>query len=353
MFTQNKIMIKLDINLTQRQLYERGLIVLDNKTVLITGGTGSFGKYFTRYILDNYKAKKIIIFSRDEYKQYDMKNKHKDSNLQFIVGDVRDKDRVKYAFSNVDYVIHAAAMKQVTTCEENPVEAIRTNVDGAINIIEAAICNNVKKVVALSTDKAVSPINLYGGTKLISDKLFSLANINNPTCDTIFSVVRYGNVACSRGSVIPFFKQLLDSGSTTLPITDYDMTRFWVDLKEGSELVLKALATSVGGEIFVSKIPSFKVVDLAKAMNPHGNIEEIGIRRGEKLHEAMMTAEDSLNTYEYDSYFAIYPSQEFIKNNSQRISQGKIVEKGFEYDSKTNSSWLSVEDMKVLLKNMN
>lgn len=323
--------------------------MLDDKTVLITGGTGSFGKYFTRYILNKYRVKKIIIFSRDEYKQYVMRNEFEHGNVHFIIGDIRDKNRVNYAFNNVDYVIHAAAMKQVTTCEENPIEAIKTNIDGAINIIESAICNNVKKVVALSTDKAVNPINLYGGTKLISDKLFALANVNNESCSTIFSVARYGNVAYSRGSVIPFFEKLLHDGVTTLPITDYDMTRFWVDLKSGSELILKALSTSIGGEIFVSKIPSFKVVDLAKAINPNGNIEEVGIRKGEKLHEVMITSEDSLSAYEYDEYFIIYPSLDFIKNNRKNTKQGKIVKKGFEYNSKTNNLWLSVKDIEKLL----
>jgi len=317
--------------------------VLDDKTVLITGGTGSFGEYFTSYILDNYNPRKVIVFSRDEYKQYAMRNSLGNSKLHFMVGDVRDKERVKHAFRDVDYVIHAAAMKQVTTCEENPIEAIKTNIDGAINIIESAIYNNVKKVVALSTDKAVSPINLYGGTKLISDKLFALANLNNDY-DTIFSVVRYGNVACSRGSVVPFFKELLESGITELPITDYDMTRFWIGLNEGVNLVLKALDLSIGGEIYISKIPSFKITDLAKAMNPNGSMKEVGIRKGEKLHEVMLTAEDSLNAYEYEDYFVIYPNLKGVKQ------KGKIIEKGFEYSSKTNNLWLSVEDIKDLLR---
>ena len=317
--------------------------MLDDKTVLITGGTGSFGEYFTSYILDNYNPRKVIVFSRDEYKQYAMRNSLGNSKLHFMVGDVRDKERVKHAFRDVDYVIHAAAMKQVTTCEENPIEAIKTNIDGAINIIESAIYNNVKKVVALSTDKAVSPINLYGGTKLISDKLFALANLNNDY-DTIFSVVRYGNVACSRGSVVPFFKELLESGITELPITDYDMTRFWIGLNEGVNLVLKALDLSIGGEIYISKIPSFKITDLAKAMNPNGSMKEVGIRKGEKLHEVMLTAEDSLNAYEYEDYFVIYPNLKGVKQ------KGKIIEKGFEYSSKTNNLWLSVEDIKDLLR---
>lgn len=345
-------MLKLTLNFRKiYMLHERGLIMFDNKTILITGGTGSFGKYFTKYLLKNYNLKKIIIYSRDEYKQYMMKNNINDIRLQFITGDIRDKNRVKYAFSNVDYVIHAAAMKQVPTCEENPVEAIKTNIEGAINVIDYAIYNNVQKVVALSTDKAVNPINLYGGTKFISDKLFALANINNKVNKTIFSVVRYGNVAYSRGSVIPFFKQLLTKGITTLPITDYQMTRFWIDLQQGANLVLKALNTSLGGEIFVSKVPSFKIVDLAKALNPNGKTEQVGIRRGEKLHEVMITPQDSLTTFEYTDYFTIYPNLEFIESNKEIIKKGKKVESGFEYNSNTNKLYLSVEDIKRLLSN--
>lgn len=327
--------------------------MLDNKVILITGGTGSFGKYLTSYILNNFNPKKVIIFSRDEYKQYILKNNIKDSRVTFITGDVRDKDRVNYAFKNVHYVIHAAALKQVTTCEENPEEAVKTNIIGAINIIDCAITNNIEKVVALSTDKAVNAINLYGGTKFVSDKLFSLQNQNNNNSSTVFSVVRYGNVAYSRGSVIPYFKNILDNGIDTLPITDYKMTRFWIDLEQGSKLVLKALNKSVGGEIFVSKIPSFKVVDLSRALNPNGNIKEIGIRKGEKIHEIMITSENSITTYEYDDYFVIYPSLEFINNNKDLISKGKKVEKGFEYSSETNSWWLSVEEIQNLLKSNN
>lgn len=327
--------------------------MLNDKAILITGGTGSFGKAFTKYVLENYNPKKIIIYSRDEFKQFIMQNELKEysSKLRFFIGDVRDKERLVRAFEGVDYVIHAAAMKQVPACEYNPSEAIKTNIEGAQNIIDAAIARNVKKVVALSTDKAVNPVNLYGGTKLVSDKLFIAANAYAGSKDVCFSVVRYGNVAGSRGSVIPFFENIIKNGGTELPITDYRMTRFWISLQQGVELVIKALEEAKGGETFISKIPSFKITDLAQAMLPGCEMPEVGIREGEKLHEIMVTLEDSMTTYEYDKHFIIYP-QIVWDEKKRAIPTGKRVEDGFSYSSDNNTEWLSVEDIKELLKTM-
>lgn len=325
--------------------------MLNNKTILITGGTGSFGKAFTRYILANYDPKKIIIYSRDEYKQFIMQNEFKEhaKKLRFFIGDVRDKDRLYRAFKGVDYVIHAAALKQVPACEYNPNEAIKTNINGAMNIIDAALDNGVKKVVALSTDKAVNPVNLYGGTKLVSDKLFIAANAYAGLNDINFSIVRYGNVAGSRGSIIPFFNKIIKNGGKELPITDYRMTRFWISLEEGVKLVIKALEEANGGETFISKIPSFKITDLAKAMLPDCEMPEVGIRPGEKLHEIMVTTEDSYTTYEYDKHFIVYPQMVFT--DKQKIEpKGKKVAEGFSYSSDNNTEWLSVEEIKELLK---
>ncbi len=325
--------------------------MLNDKTILITGGTGSFGKSFTRYVLKHYHPKKIIIYSRDEYKQFVMQNELKeyDSVMRYFIGDVRDKDRLKRAFEGVDYVIHAAALKQVPACEYNPNEAIRTNVGGAQNVIDAALDTNVKKVIALSTDKAVNPVNLYGGTKLVSDKLFVAANAYSGTKDICFAIVRYGNVAGSRGSIIPLFHNIIKNGGTELPITDMRMTRFWISLTEGVELVIKALREAKGGETFISKIPSFRVPDLAEAMLPGCKIKEIGIRPGEKLHEIMVTTEDSFNTYEYDKHYIVYPQVVFNDRQVPDLS-GKKVEEGFSYSSGTNSEWLSVEDLRERLK---
>ncbi|MGN0331141.1 MAG: UDP-N-acetylglucosamine 4,6-dehydratase (inverting), partial [Kineothrix sp.] len=274
--------------------------MLNDKTILITGGTGSFGRCFARYMLEHYEPKKIIIYSRDEFKQFMMANEFKEyeDRLRFFIGDVRDKERLRRALEGVDYVIHAAALKQVPACEYNPNEAIKTNIHGAQNVIDAALDSQVKKVVALSTDKAVNPVNLYGGTKLVSDKLFIAANAYAGTKDISFSIVRYGNVAGSRGSVIPFFRNIIKNGGTELPITDYRMTRFWISLTQGVELVIKALEEATGGETFISRIPSFKITDLAQAMLPGCRMPEVGIRPGEKLHEIMVTAEDSYTTYE-------------------------------------------------------
>ena len=327
--------------------------MLDNKTILITGGTGSFGKCLTKYALTHYNPKKIIIYSRDEFKQYLMQNEFKEyeSKMRYFIGDVRDKDRLKRAFEGVDYVIHAAALKQVPACEYNPNEAIKTNINGAQNVIDAALDSNVKKVVALSTDKAVNPVNLYGGTKLVSDKLFVAANAYAGNKDISFSIVRYGNVAGSRGSIIPLFNNIIKNGGTELPITDFRMTRFWISLTEGVELVIKALKEAKGGETFISKIPSFKVTDLAEAMLPGCTKKEIGIRPGEKLHEIMVTPEDSFNTYEYDKHFIVYPQVVWNDRQVPDLS-GVKVEEGFSYSSWNNKEWLTVEDIRELLKNV-
>ncbi len=325
--------------------------MLNNKTILITGGTGSFGKCFTKYVLTHYDPKKIIIYSRDEFKQFLMANDLKEyaSKLRFFIGDVRDKERLERAFEGVDYVIHAAAMKQVPACEYNPNEAIKTNIHGAQNVIDAALDKGVSKVVALSTDKAVNPVNLYGGTKLVSDKLFIAANAYAGNKDISFSIVRYGNVAGSRGSVIPFFQNLINRGDEKLPITDYRMTRFWISLTQGVELVIKALEEAKGGETFISKIPSFKITDLAQAMLPGCEMPEVGIREGEKLHEIMVTVEDSMTTYEYDKHFIVYP-QMVWSETKRPIPTGKKVEDGFSYSSDNNTEWLTIDEMKELLK---
>lgn len=325
--------------------------MLNNKSILITGGTGSFGKAFTTYVLEHYDPKKIIIYSRDEFKQFIMQNEFKQyaDKLRFFIGDVRDKERLKRAFEGVDYVIHAAALKHVTACEYNPAEAIKTNINGAQNVIDAALDCGVKKVVALSTDKAVNPVNLYGGTKLVSDKLFIAANAYVGDKDISFSIVRYGNVAGSRGSVIPLFHSILKQGKKELPITDYRMTRFWISLRQGVELVIKALEEAKGGETFISKIPSFKITDLAQAMCPGCEMPEIGIKAGEKLHEIMVTVEDSLTTYEYDKHFIVYPQMVWSERR-KAVPTGKKVPEGFSYSSGNNTEWLSVEQIRELIK---
>lgn len=324
--------------------------MLNNKTILVTGGTGSFGHHFVDYVLHHYQPKKIIIYSRDEYKQFLMENayrKHEDV-LRFFIGDVRDEERLRMAMNGVDYVIHAAALKQVPACEYNPNEAIKTNVNGAMHVINASLSAGVKKVVALSTDKAVNPVNLYGGTKLVSDKLFCAANSYSGAEGTRFAVVRYGNVAGSRGSVIPFFQNIIDKGGKELPITDYRMTRFWISLEQGVELVIKALKEARGGETFISKIPSFKVTDLAQAMLPGCEMPEVGIREGEKLHEIMVTREDSLHTYEYEKHFIIYPHYNWW-GKQDIIPGGKPVPPEFEYSSGNNTQWLRVSEIQKLL----
>lgn len=327
------------------------------KRILVTGGTGSFGQKFTRRLLDEYEFERLIIFSRDEFKQYTMKNElikeygeEKIKKLRFFIGDVKDKDRLQRAFYAVDYVIHAAAMKHVPICEYNPFEAIKTNIHGAQNVIDAALDQKVKKVVALSTDKAVNPINLYGGTKLVSDKLFVAANAYTASKETVFSIVRYGNVAGSRGSVIPLFKKIINEGVKSLPITDMRMTRFWITLDEGVDLVIKALKDSKGGETYISKIPSFNITDLARAIGGEGiELEEIGIREGEKLHEIMVTTDDSSHTYEYEKHYIIYPQYDWWNVEDYYEAGGKLVQPGFEYNSGTNKEWLSVEELTKLI----
>lgn len=327
--------------------------MLNDKVILITGGTGSFGNCFVEYVLRNYKPKKIIIYSRDEFKQFNMANKYKEyaDIFRFFIGDVRDKERFTRALNGVDYVIHAAALKQVPVCEYNPIEAVKTNINGAMNIVNAVLDSpSVKKVIALSTDKAVNPINLYGGTKLVSDKLFIAANSYVGNRDLSFSIVRYGNVAGSRGSVIPFFKNIVENGGNELPITDYRMTRFWISLEQGVELVIKALEEAKGGETFISKIPSFKITDLAQAILPGCEMPEVGIREGEKLHEVMITSEDSVSTYEYEKHYIIYPHYNWW-NENKIVPGGKKVEEGFEYSSDKNKEWLDVDALKGKLQN--
>ena len=330
--------------------------MLNGKNILITGGTGSFGKKFLEMIFEKYNPNKVIIYSRDEFKQSIMHNEYANkvdmSKIRFFIGDVRDKDRLYRAFEGVDYVIHAAAMKQVPTCEYNPFEAIKTNIHGAQNVIDAALDRGVKKVVALSTDKAVNPINLYGGTKLVSDKLFIAANAYSGANGTRFSIVRYGNVAGSRGSVIPFFNDLINKGKKELPVTDCRMTRFWITLDQGVELVFKAISESKGGETYISKIPSFKITDLANAMLSDANIKEVGIREGEKLDEIMITRDDSRQAYEYDKHYIIYPNYVWADMNDYLLPGGKLVEDGFEYNSGTNNEWLGVEQLINELKKM-
>lgn len=318
--------------------------MLNNATILVTGGTGSFGNKFVEMTLNKFNPKKIIIFSRDEMKQWDMAKKYtNDSRIQFLIGDVRDKARLYRALDGVDYVVHAAATKIVPTAEYNPFECIKTNINGAMNLIDACIDKNIKKVVALSTDKASSPINLYGATKLASDKLFVASNAHSGQYTTQFAVVRYGNVMGSRGSVIPFFLSL--SKEKTLPITDVRMTRFMITLEQGVELVWHAFSDMVGGEIYVKKIPSMNIVDLANTVVPGATLKEVGIRPGEKLHEQMIGFEDASYTYEYSDYFKILPAINNWNNSKERIKDGKKVPEGFIYSSDNNSEWMSKEEL--------
>ncbi len=318
--------------------------MLKDKVVLVTGGTGSFGKKFTKKALE-LGVKKIIVFSRDELKQYEMKQEFKDERIRFFIGDVRDKDRLYRAFDGVDIVIHAAAMKHVDACEYNPFEAVKTNIHGAQNIIEAAIDRGVDKVIALSTDKACSPVNLYGATKLASDKLFVAANSYVGHKKTRFAVVRYGNVVGSRGSVVPFFKKIRKTG--TVPITDERMTRFWITLDQGVQFVFDSLERMHGGEIFVPKIPSMSIMDLAKAIAPDCKLEIIGIRPGEKLHEAMIMEDDARHTREFDTYYVIQP--QFSWWSRDYVTEGKSLPDGFSYTSDNNTNWLTIDDLKGLI----
>jgi len=323
--------------------------MLNGKNILITGGTGSFGKQFVKTILQTYKPNKIIIYSRDELKQFEMAQKFKDKCMRYFIGDVRDLPRLQKAMNGVDYVVHAAALKHVPIAEYNPMECIKTNVMGAQNIIDACIDNHVKYTIALSTDKAASPANLYGASKLVSDKLFVAANNLRGNHDIKFSVVRYGNVLGSRGSVIPFFKNLIADGATSLPITEPNMTRFWITLQEGVEFVLKNFTRMQGGEIFVPKIASMKMIDLATAIAPNLPQEIIGIRPGEKLHEVMCPLDDSHLTLEFHDHFVIKPSITFsspINYNKNKLQEeGEPVQQSFEYNSRDNTLWLSHEEL--------
>jgi UDP-N-acetylglucosamine 4,6-dehydratase len=318
--------------------------MFENKTILVTGGTGSFGNTFVQMTLKTHNPKKIIIFSRDEMKQWDMAKRYKDDDrVRFFIGDVRDKDRLLRSLDKVDYVVHAAATKIVPTAEYNPFECIKTNINGAMNVIDACIDKEVEKVIALSTDKASSPINLYGATKLTSDKLFISGNAYSGEHGTRFSVVRYGNVMGSRGSVIPYFISLKEKG--VLPITDERMTRFMITLEQGVELVWHAFEDMIGGEIYVKKIPSMKITDIARVIAPNAKQEIVGIRVGEKLHEQMIGIEDALYTYEYTDYFKILPAINDWSQDVFRIKEGLCVKEGFFYSSDTNQEWMSDEDL--------
>lgn len=331
--------------------------MLNDKAIFVTGGTGSFGKKFIKTIFERYNPSKVIVYSRDELKQFEMQEsasfKPYDEKIRYFIGDVRDLDRLKRAMEEVDIVIHAAALKQVPACEYNPFEAVKTNVIGGQNVIDAALYNKVSKVIALSTDKAAAPINLYGATKLTSDKLFVAANNYKGKHDIKFSVVRYGNVMGSRGSVIPFFLNKKKEG--ILPITDERMTRFNITLQEGVDFVIKNLERMWGGELFVPKIPSYNILDIAKAIAPEAVIKVVGIRPGEKLHEEMITSTDSLNTIEFDNYFVILPSTPSWDTEKFRLESnekdGKVCEFGFAYNSGTNHHFLSVDELRELTFN--
>jgi len=328
--------------------------MLNGKNILITGGTGSFGKQFVRTILKNYKPNKIIIYSRDELKQFEMAQKFNDECMRYFIGDVRDLARLQKAMVGVHFVVHAAALKHVPIAEYNPMECIKTNVMGAQNIIDACIANNVSHTIALSTDKAAAPANLYGASKLVSDKLFVAANNLTGTHEIKFSVVRYGNVLGSRGSVIPYFEKLISEGVTAIPITEPNMTRFWITLQDGVDFVLKNFKRMQGGEIFVPKIPSMKMIEMAKAIAPQLDQEIIGIRPGEKLHEVMCPVDDSHITLEFDDHFVIKPSITFTQPIDYTVNaineKGKNVKTGFEYNSKDNDIWLSHEELLLKLK---
>ena len=319
---------------------------MKNQVILITGGTGSFGQSFVRYLIDEVHPKKIIVYSRDEFKQFEMAQKFQSEKLRFFIGNVRDRDRLYRAFSGVDIVVHAAALKQVPAAEYNPFEAIQTNVNGAQNVIDAALDNGVKKALALSTDKACNPINLYGATKLCSDKLFIAANAYAGNKGTRFAVVRYGNVLGSRGSVIPFFKKQAESG--VIPITDERMTRFWITLSEAVGFVRSCLNRMTGGELFIPKIPSMKIMDLAAAIAPKAKVKIVGIRPGEKLHELMISADDSRNLFEAPKFFVKLPDFPFWEIEKPKSTVA--IEPGFEYASNTNPQWLTTPDLRKLLK---
>lgn len=326
--------------------------MFDNKSIMVTGGTGSFGRKFIAALLKRYKPARVVVFSRDELKQFEMQQEFSAPCMRYFLGDVRDRERLLQAMRGIDLVVHTAALKQVPAAEYNPTECIRTNVDGAENVIHAALSNNVAKVVALSTDKAASPINLYGATKLLSDKLFVAANNIAGARTTRFAVVRYGNVVGSRGSVLPLFSRLIASGAGELPITDPRMTRFWITLEQGVDFVLKGFARMYGGELFVPKIPSLRITDLARAMAPALPQRTIGIRPGEKLHELMIPRDDSLNTLEFADHYVICPAIRFIEQRDYASNalgeRGQPVAEGFEYSSDTNPRFLSLDEIIAL-----
>lgn len=326
--------------------------MLNGKNILITGGTGSFGKKMVQVIVNEYKPKKLIIFSRDELKQFEMSQKWSPSQypyLRYFLGDVRDQERLRRVFHGIDYVIHAAALKQVPAAEHNPAECIKTNVEGAMNVIEAALYNNVSKVIALSTDKACNPVNLYGATKLCSDKLFSAAGVYRGSQGVRFGVVRYGNVLGSRGSVIPFFKESAKTG--VLPITDERMTRFWITLDQAVHFVIMALSKTEGGELFVPQIPSMKILDLAKAIGPSCKYNIMGIRPGEKLHETLISEDEARNTINFHNHYVVQPDRRALdKLLSSSDGKATLCEEEFSYTSDTNKSWLTIEELKRLIE---
>ena len=326
--------------------------MIDGKSILITGGTGSFGHRFVETVLDLHDPRRLIVFSRDEMKQYDMQHKFPESRypcMRYFIGDVRNAERLEMAMRDVDYVIHAAALKHVTAAEYNPFECVQTNIHGAENVVNAAIRNNVKSVVALSTDKAASPANLYGATKLASDKIFVAGNNLSGQSLTRFSVVRYGNVLGSRGSVIPFFNKLIAENAKALPITDLRMTRFWITLQQGVDFVLSSLEMMQGGEIYVPKIPSMRITDLAQCMAPDLPMEEVGIRPGEKLHEVMITEDDSRTTFELPDRYVIEPPFNWWSTHREPIAGSAPVEDGYRYSSDTNPLWITSDEMRTLL----
>ncbi len=329
-------------------------MTLDGASLFVTGATGSFGQAFVKRVLDSYKPRRLVVYSRDELKQYEMEQKfhsHKNFNsLRFMIGDVRDRDRMTMAMRETDIVVHAAALKQVPAAEYNPMECVRTNIDGAENIVRSALDNHVKKVIALSTDKAANPINLYGATKLASDKIFVAANNTSGSIGTRFSVVRYGNVVGSRGSVVPLFMKLKKENAKAIPITDPRMTRFWITITQGVDFVLSSLEMMQGGEIFVPRIPSMKMVEFAEALAPGIPIENIGIRPGEKLHEVMITEDDSRKTYMLEDRFAILPSFAFWEGEHKMPKGAKMVEEGFRYASDTNAEWLDHKGLFEMLR---
>lgn len=322
--------------------------IFDGKIVLITGGSGSFGQKFAEIILKEHNPKSVRIYSRGELKQMLMRSRFEDERLRFLIGDVRDKDRLSRAMNDVDIVVHAAALKQVPACEYNPIEAVKTNIDGAVNVIDVAIDNSVEKVMALSTDKAVHPVNLYGATKMAAEKLFVQGNSYAGEGKKIFSCVRYGNVIGSRGSVIPVFKEQKKTG--TITITDERMTRFWITLDQGVRFVIDCIGRMNGGEIFVPKIPSMKVTDLARAIAPEAKWNVIGIRAGEKLHEILLTEDEARHTKEFDDYFAIEPEHPFWNKNN--LNGGKALPEGFRYTSDNNDRWLTKGDLYEIIKHI-